>query len=104
MAGSALRTLISLAQARGATPEWFSTQAGAALQLPQGWRSTGVGEWHYMWTEQAPGGPGTDGAYAGPELVELDDTADAAEIEAFGRQHNTGLSRASVMITMSCLR
>ncbi|HLS63474.1 MAG TPA: GNAT family N-acetyltransferase [Ruania sp.] len=94
VAGSALRTLISLAQARGITPEWFSTQAGAALPLPQGWRSTGVGEWHYMWTEeappQAPGGPGTGRAPAGLELVELDDTADAAEIEAFGRQHNTG--------------
>src|SRR5699024_6047935 len=94
VAGSALRTLISLAQARGVTPEWFSTQAGAGLQLPEGWRSTGVGEWHYMWTEQAPpqapGGPDIARLRAtGRELVEMDDTADAAEIEAFGRQHNT---------------
>src|SRR5699024_7696945 len=98
VSGSALLTLISLAQARGITPEWFSTQAGAGLQLPEGWRSTGVGEWHYMWTEQAPpqapGGPDIARLRATGlelvELVELDDTADAAEIETFGRRHNTG--------------
>ncbi len=90
-AGSALVTLISLAQARGVTPEWFSTEAGAALQLPEGWASAGVGEWDYMWTEEEPpdppAGPVSDGL-AGPDLVELDDAADAGTIEAFGRAHN----------------
>src|SRR5699024_8365958 len=42
-------------------------------------------------TPHAPGGPGTGRATAGLELVELADTADAAESEALGRQQHTGI-------------
>lgn len=91
-AGSALVTLLCLAQARGVTPEWFSTEAGSDLLLPDGWASAGIGEWDYMWTEQVPsqgaGGSGPVAALADLDLVELDDTADAETIETFGRQHN----------------
>src|SRR5699024_6850362 len=53
LAGSALSRLIVLAQARGITPEWFSTTDGAPLLLPAGWEQAGVGEWDFMWTKAA---------------------------------------------------
>lgn len=65
--------------------EWFSTAPGRDLTVPVGYRITGVGDWTFCWTEVAPPPPehGTE-----PCWVALDDTADAAEIELFGRTHN----------------
>lgn len=83
LAGSALSRLIVLAQARGITPEWFSTEQGGSLSLPAGWEQAGVGEWHFMWAEEV-----TVPAPAELAFVELDDAADAAELDAFGRAHN----------------
>ena len=83
LAGSALSRLIVLAQARGITPEWFSTIDGSELALPTGWERAGAGEWHFMWTEEV-----TAPAPAELAFVELDDAVDAAELDAFGQAHN----------------
>lgn len=83
LAGSALSRLILLAQADGVAPEWFSTTDGGALRLPAGWEQAGVGEWDFMWTEEA-----REPTPTGLDFIELDDTADAAELERFGRAHN----------------
>lgn len=79
----ALAELSSLAAARAVLPEWFSTVGERSLRAPEGLRVVGVGRWAFLWTTRAddlPPGP------AG--LVELDDTSDAAEIQAFGHGHN----------------
>ena len=79
----ALVELTRLAANRGAAPEWFSTVGERELHAPAGLRIDGQGRWAFMWTTRA------DDLPAGPVgLVELDDTADAEEIEAFGRGHN----------------
>lgn len=83
LAGSALSCLVSLAQARGLTPEWFSTTNGGALRLPAGWKSAGIGEWDFMWAEQL-----AERAPDQLDFTELDDTADAEELAAFGQAHN----------------
>ncbi|WP_147918022.1 GNAT family N-acetyltransferase [Ruania zhangjianzhongii] len=83
LAGSALSRLISLAQARGVTPEWFSTTDSSPLPLPAGWEQAGVGEWHFMWAEDV-----TERAPTELTFIELDDAADAATIDAFGQAHN----------------
>lgn len=79
----ALAALSTVAQERGAMPEWFSTAPGRELAPPPGWEVRGGGTWAFMWTDRAQGLPP---APAG--LVELDDTADAARIEHFGSSHN----------------
>lgn len=83
LAGSALSRLQALAQARGVTPEWFSTTNGGALHLPAGWDTAGIGEWDFMWAEG-----GSEQAPPQLEFTELDDAADAEEIDTFGRAHN----------------
>lgn len=69
---------------RGSSPEWFSTVGeGRKLWAPPGLRVDGSGRWAFMWTTSTTGlPPAPDG------LVALDDTADAAQIETFGRGHN----------------
>lgn len=79
----ALQELTDLAAARGVVPEWFSTVGSRELRPPAGLQVQGEGRWAFLWTtrvDDLPPGP------AG--LVELDDTTDAEEIEAFGRGHN----------------
>lgn len=79
----ALAALCTLAAAEGIVPEWFSTEPGRTLTPPDGLRVTGIGAWTFMWTDSDVGMP------AAPDgLVELDDTADAAEIDSFGRKQN----------------
>lgn len=79
----ALAALVARAEGQQVSPEWFSTAPGRELAPPPGWR-TGTGDtWGFMWTEQADDLPP-----APPGLVTLDDAADAARIETFGRSHN----------------
>lgn len=79
----AFAVLTRIAADQGVVPEWFSTAPGRELEVPAGLRVRGSGRWAFLWTTAADGlPPAPDG------LVELDDAADAEEIEAFGRQHN----------------
>lgn len=79
----ALAALVALATDRGTAIEWFSTAPGRALVAPPGLTVSGPGRWAFMATASTAGLP------AGPPgLLELDDTIDAEEIEAFGRSHN----------------
>ena len=65
--------------------EWFSTADGRALTLPPGFRHTGSGRWAMLSTRTVPPpAPVPDGL----RVVTLDDTADAARLEAFGHGHN----------------
>lgn len=79
----ALAALLTLAEERGAVPEWFSTTPGRGLVAPPGWELGRGGTWAFMWTD---GGralrPAPDG------LIELDDVADAERIQTFGLTHN----------------
>lgn len=80
----ALRTLSRLLAGQGEQPEWFSTVGeGRVLGAPPGLRVAGSGTWAFMWTVAAGDLPA-----APTGLVELDDSADAREIESFGRAHN----------------
>lgn len=81
---SALELITELADANGVTPEWFSTTGDREMALPAGWAVSGSGRWDYLWTDRLH----DDSAPLGVRLVELDDTEDADEIEAFGRGHN----------------
>ncbi|QFG69063.1 GNAT family N-acetyltransferase [Ornithinimicrobium pratense] len=79
----ALSVLVARAEEQNVSPEWFSTAPGRELAPPPGWQ-VGTGDtWAFMWTDRA-----TDLPPAPPGLVELDDAADAARVEAFGRSHN----------------
>lgn len=80
----AFALLCRLADEQGVTPEWFSTVPGRPLSVPAGLEKTGSGEWAFLSTTAVDGLP----ALGGLELVELDDTADAEEIETFARAHN----------------
>ncbi|MBZ2199464.1 GNAT family N-acetyltransferase [Occultella gossypii] len=71
---------------RGAQIEWFSTAAGRELQAPSPLTVAGSGRWDFLWTEVPP----DERASAAVDLLELDDTADAARIEVFARSHNPG--------------
>lgn len=80
----ALAALTELAAERGAVPEWFSTTGeGRDLAAPPGLTTSGSGRWAFMWATS-----GEDLPAAPRDLVDLDDTADAEEIEAFGRAQN----------------
>ena len=75
-----------LAQAPETLLEWFSTRPGRTLEVPAGFAVGGSGRWDFLTTrELAPVGAELP---IGCELVELDDAADAAQLEAFGRTHN----------------
>lgn len=79
----ALEALLALAPD---TPlEWFSTLPARELAAPEGFEARGSGRWDFLSTRQSV--PPVAMA-AGLEVVELDDTADAAELEEFGRRHN----------------
>lgn len=80
----AFALLAAMAQERGVLPEWFSTAPGRELQAPPGIALGESGRWTFMSTTSSQRLPTGGGA----GLVELDDSADAAEIEAFGRAHN----------------
>lgn len=79
----ALAALVDLATGRGTAVEWFSTAPGRELVAPSGLTISGSGHWAFLTRTSAAGLP------AGPpDLLELDDTLDAEEIEAFGSAHN----------------
>lgn len=69
--------------------EWFSTYDERSLTLPTRFSRTGSGRWSFMWTEQAQASPARPDARQGIRLSELDDRADAARLEAFGRAHGS---------------
>lgn len=82
----ALAELLALAPD---TPlEWFSTSAERQLAAPPGFLVDGSGRWDFLSTrvDVPPAGAVFPGDL---ELLELDDATDAAELEAFGRAHNT---------------
>lgn len=65
--------------------EWFSTRAGRELTAPENFRITGGGSWDFLSTRQMQPVPDLPREL---RLVELDDAADAAQLEEFGRGHN----------------
>lgn len=65
--------------------EWFSTVPGGDLHAPAGFAVAGSRRWDFLSTRAEPT---PVEAPDGIELVEKDDTGDAAEPEAFGRAHN----------------
>lgn len=79
----ALATLLSAAP--GTALEWFSTLAGRDLTVPAGCTISGAGRWDFLSISEGP--PSTP-LPEGLGLVELDDTRDAAELQAFGSAHN----------------
>lgn len=79
----ALTALLRAGEPGGVVAEWFSTGDGRDLQAPPGYAVDGTGRWDFRWTT------GADDLPPAPEgLVELDDTADAELVEAFGRGEN----------------
>lgn len=77
-----------LALAPGTPLEWFSTRADRELTAPPGFRVTGSGRWDFLAT-RGPLPPVGAGFPDDLDLLELDDATDAAELEEFGRAHNT---------------
>ncbi len=65
--------------------EWFSTRAGRDLTVPPGLHIEGSGQWDFLSTRTPLPAAALPGRL---RLVELDDTADAAELSQFGQQHN----------------
>ncbi|CAM3732408.1 GNAT family N-acetyltransferase [Occultella aeris] len=82
----ALEFLAAAAREREVEVEWFSTAAGRELQALSPLTVAGSGRWDFLWTEVPP----VEQASAAVDLVELDDSADAARIEVFARSHNPG--------------
>ncbi len=85
---AALAVLTDVARQQGVSPEWFSTEPGRALAPPPGYAVDGAGVWDLLWTTEDPQSAGSRRDPPLHHLVELEDRADAAEIEEFGRRHN----------------
>ncbi|WP_163544178.1 GNAT family N-acetyltransferase [Occultella kanbiaonis] len=82
----ALELLAASARERGVPIDWFSTAAGRELRAPAPLTVVGSGRWDFLWTEVPP----VESPSSAVDLLELDDTADAARIEVFARLHNPG--------------
>lgn len=79
----ALAVLTAEAARRGVWPEWFSTAPGRDLRGPDGFTLDGAETWEFWWTADEP-----PPAPTAREMRELDDAADADEIQEFGARHN----------------